>query len=67
MLNVILTLFLPALLFERTLVGKDVMFQDSSWLEQNATQDDACHREVDDQTGDVNERGNKRGRGARGI
>ena len=45
----------------RNLVSKDVTFQDSSWLEQNATQDDACHGEVDDQTGDVNECGNKRG------
>jgi hypothetical protein len=30
--NVILTLFLPALLFERTLLSKDVTFQGSSWL-----------------------------------
>jgi len=65
--KVILTLFLPAPLFERTLVSKDFTFQDNSWLEQNATQDDACHGEVDDQAGDVNERGHKRGGGAGGI
>ena len=34
--------------------------QTGSWLEQNATQNNACHAEVDDQTGNVDERGNER-------